>query len=308
MDPSLPVAGFLGDNPIVNEIQPLSDDETPIPEAKSPSRKYPWAILVVVVLFVVIPFISWYGTWFGRPLSDARMSEYLHDQNKPRNVQHALAQLGNRIIDRDQSVKRFYPDVVAVSQHNQAEVRMTAAWVMGQDNSYEDFHSALRPMLQDANADVRHNAALGLVRFGDSSGRPELIAMLKPCAVHAANAGTVELIVKEPGIAVAANAPLIRVKQEDGNTIEIHAPEAGRVESVLVANGGKVEAGGEAVTLSPTTEQVWEALRALYLVGLPEDIPYVQRYTRPIATIPDSVLKQAASTLEAIHDRAGKSQ
>ena len=69
----------------------------------------------------------------------------------------------------------FYPDVVAASQHNQAEVRMTAAWVMGQDNAYEDFHSALRPLLQDPNAGVRHNAALGLVRFGDSSGRPELI-------------------------------------------------------------------------------------------------------------------------------------
>lgn len=286
----------------------LGDDDIPIPQSKGPSRKYPWAILIVVVLFVIIPFISWYGTWFGRPLSDAKMSEYLHDQSKPRNVQHALAQLGNRIIDRDQSVTKFYPDVIAASQHQQPEVRMTAAWVMGQDNSYEDFHSALRPLLQDPSAGVRHNAALGLVRFGDSSGRPELIAMLKPYAVHAESAGVVELIVKEAGIAVAANAPLARVKQDDGSTIEIHAPEAGRIENIPVANGGRVEAGGDLITLSPTTEQVWEALRALYLVGQAEDIPYVQRYTRPIATIPDSVLKQAASTLEAIRDRAGKTQ
>src|SRR6476660_7425312 len=121
------LAGFvgLGDNVIVNDIQPLSDDEIPTPQAKGPHRKYPWAILVVVALFVIIPFISWYGTWFGRPLSDARMTEYLHDQNKPRNVQHALAQVGNRIIDGDQSVKRFYADVIATSQHQQPEVRMT---------------------------------------------------------------------------------------------------------------------------------------------------------------------------------------
>lgn len=297
--------GLLRDNPIVNNNQPFEDEESPTPPRSGPSRKYPWAILVVVALFVVIPFISWYGTWFGRPLSDARMIEYLHDPNKPRNVQHALAQLGNRIIDRDQSAKQFYPDVVAASQHPQAEVRMTAAWVMGQDNAYEDFHSALRPLLRDPSPGVRHNAALGLVRFGDSSGRPELIAMLEPHAVHAESAGLVELIVKEAGVAVAANAPLARVKQDDGKTVEIHAPEAGHVDSLSVSNGARIEAGGDLMTLSPSSDQVWEALRALFLVGQPEDIPYVQRYARPIATMPDSVQKQAASTLEAIRDRAG---
>ncbi len=290
----------------MNNNQPVNDDESATPQGRGPSRKYPWAILVVIVLFVVIPFISWYGTWFGRPLSDSRMTEYLHDQEKPRNVQHALAQLGNRIIDRDQSVKQFYPDVIAASQHQQAEVRMTAAWVMGQDNTYGDFHSALLPLLQDPNPGVRHNAALGLVRFGDSSGRPELIAMLEPYRVRSESAGVVELIIKEEGIAVAANGPLARVRQDDGKTIELHAPEAGRVESLLVADNSRVGAGAELMRLSPSTEQVWEALRALYLVGQPEDIPSVQHYTRPTPAMPDSVLKQAASTLEAIRERAGK--
>ncbi|MEK6324434.1 MAG: HEAT repeat domain-containing protein [Acidobacteriota bacterium] len=288
--------------------QLLPDDDSPIPPRKGPSRKYPWAILVVVVLFVIVPFISWYGTWFGRPLSDSKMTEYLHDQNKPRNVQHALAQLGNRIIDGDQSAKRFYPDVIAAAQNQQAEVRMTSAWVMGQDNTHQDFHSALAALLQDPSAGVRHNAALGLVRFGDSSARPELIAMLKPYAVRAESAGAVELIVKEAGTAVAANAPLARIRQADGNIVETRAHEAGRVESITVADGGNIEAGSELMTLSPSADQVWEALRALYIVGQPEDIPYVQRYTRPIATMPDKIQKQAASTLEAIRDRAGKIQ
>ncbi len=284
--------------------QSLSNDESALPLSKGPSRKYPWAILIVVVLFVVIPFISWYGTWFGRPLSDAKMTEYLHDQTKPRNVQHALAQLGNRIIDGDQSVKRFYPNVIATAQHPQAEVRMTAAWVMGQDNAYQDFHSALLPLLQDPNAGVRHNAALGLVRFGDSSARAELAAMLKPYSVRAESAGVVELIVKEQGTSVAANAALARIRQADGNIVEVRAPEAGRVEAIPVADGGKIEAGSELMTLSPSPEQVWEALRALYIVGEADDIQYVERYTRPISTMPDRVQKQAASTLEAIRDRA----
>lgn len=306
--PSLPVAGFLGDNLTVTNHQPLSDAESTSPQTRTPSRRYPWAILVVLVLFVVVPFISWYGTWFGRPLSDAKMTEYLHDRNKPRNVQHALAQLGNRIIGGDQSVKRFYPDVIATTQHQQAEVRMTTAWVMGQDNTYQDFHSALLPLLKDPSAGVRHNAALALVRFGDSSARPELIAMLQPYAVHAESGGAVELIVKEAGIAVAANAPLARIRQGDGSAVETRAPEAARVESIPVADGAKIEAGAELMTLAPSTEEVWEALRALFIVGQSEDISYVQRYARPISTMPDRIQKQAASTLEAIRERAGKAQ
>jgi HEAT repeat protein len=284
------------------------DDDLPTQELPGPSRKYPWAILVVVVLFVVIPFISWYGTWFGRPLSDSKMTEFLHDQNKPRNVQHALAQLADRITAGDQSAKRFYPDVIAAAQNPQAEVRMTAGWVMGQDNTYQDFHSALLELLRDPSGGVRHNAALGLVRFGDSTARPELTAMLKSYPVHAETSGVVGLIVKEAGTAVAPNAPLARIRQADGEIIESRAPEAGRVESIAVSDGGTIEAGGELLTLSPSAEQVWEALRALYLVGQPEDIASVQRYLRPVSTMPDKIQKQAAFTLEAIRDRAAKAQ
>jgi len=234
------------------------------------------------------------------------MQEYLHDQNKPRNVQHALSQIANRIVDGDQSVKRFYPDVVTASQNKQPEVRMTAAWVMGQDNTYQDFHPALLLMLEDSVAGVRHNAALGLVRFADSSGRSELVAMLKPYPVRAGTAGTVELVVKEPGIAVAANGTLARLRESGGNAVEIHASEAGRVESIFVANGATVEAEAELMTLAPSTEQVWEALRALYIVGTPEDVPEIQRYTRPSPTVPDRIEKQATATIEAIRDRSTK--
>ena len=286
----------------------LPDDDIQTQETLRPSRKYPWAILVVVVLFVIVPFISWYGTWFGRPLSDSKMTEFLHDQNKPRNVQHALAQLADRITAGDQSTKRFYPDVISAARNPQAEVRMTAAWVMGQDNTNQDFHAALLELLKDPIAGVRHNTALGLVRFGDSAARPELTAMLKSYPVHAEAGGAVELIVKEPGTAAAANAPLARIRQADGKIIESRAPEAGRVESIAVADGGKIEAGSELMTLSPSAEQVWESLRALYIVGQLEDISDVQRYLRPISTMPDKIQKQAASTLEAIRDRAAKIQ
>ena len=288
----------------MSDNQPQRIDDTP-DQRRGPSRKYPWAILVVIVLFVVIPFISWYGTWFGRPLSDSKMEEYLHDQSKPRNVQHALAQIGNRIMDGDQAVKRFYPEVISASHHTQPEVRMTAAWAMGQDNSYSDFHPVLLELLKDSVPGVRHNAALGLVRFGDTAARPELVAMLEPRPIRAEDAGTVALVIKAEGVAVAAGAPLARIRRTDGTTVEIHAAEAGRIDAISAADAKNVEAGAELMTLWPSADQVWEALRALFILGQPDDISYIQRYTRPTPAMPDRIQQQAASTIEAIRDRAG---
>ena len=56
------------------------------------------------------------------------------------------------------------------------EVRNTDAWVMGQDTSGAGFHETLLKMLQDPSPMVRGNAALSLVRFGDATGRPQIVA------------------------------------------------------------------------------------------------------------------------------------
>ena len=284
--------------------QELQDDEPRTPNRAGPSRKYPWAIAVVVVLFVVIPFLSWYGTWFGRQLSDSQMESYLNDQHKPRNVQHALAQIGNRIIEGKESAKRWYPSVISASQHEAAEVRLMAAWVMGQDNTYQEFHSALLPMLEDQSPGVRHNAALALVRFNDGAARPELVAMLEMTSLRAESDGTVEFMIKDEGTPVAAGTPLARIKQADGRTVEMRAHEAARIETLSVADGASVSAGSDLMVLSPETEQVWNALIALYIVGKPDDIPYIQRYAGQLPGIPERIHKQAVSTLEAIRERA----
>ncbi|MFY9607287.1 MAG: HEAT repeat domain-containing protein [Blastocatellia bacterium] len=278
-------------------------DESPAPRT-GPSRKYPWAIVVVIVLFVIIPFFSWYGTWFGRPLSDAKMEQYLHDHEKPRNVQHALTLISQRIVDGDQTVKRWYPAILEAASNDSPEVRSTAAWVMGQDNAYQDFHPRLTALLSDPHPGVRHNAALALVRFGDASARPELVEMLKPTTLRAAAGGTVELLVEDEGAALAAGAPLVRIKKDDGQIVEMRAPEGGRIESIAVADMGTISESAELMTLLPEGEQVRSALVALYIVGQPEDIPFIQRYTRATSGLPDSVPKQALSTIGAIRERA----
>jgi HEAT repeat protein len=278
-------------------------DEPGAPPRTGPSRKYPWAILVVIALFVVAPFLSWYGTWFGRPLSDATMEEYLRDTARPRDVQHALAQVANHIERGDQSVKRWYPAVIGASGNASPQVRRTAAWVMGQDNQSEQFHSALSRMLGDQDSGVRHNAALALVRFGDAQGRPELIAMLQPTTLRSEVDGAVELVIREEGIPVDAGTLLMRIRQDDGRKTDVFSPGSGRVESIAVGNGARVNAGAELLTLSPDSEQVRNALVALYLVGRAEDVPAIQRYTRPLPGMPDAVQKQAVATTEAIRER-----
>jgi hypothetical protein len=107
---------------------------------------------------------------------------------------------------------------------------------------------------------------------------------------------------------VAAGAPLARIRRADGTAVEIHASEAGRIDAISAADGKNVEPGIELMTLWPSADQVWEALRALFILGQPDDISYVQPYTRPTPAMPDRIQKQAASTIEAIRDRAGSAR
>ncbi|MBI1940861.1 MAG: HEAT repeat domain-containing protein, partial [Acidobacteria bacterium] len=136
-------------------------------------------IAVVPVLLVLVTFLFWYQTWFGRRLSDADMGKYLADTSAPRKTQHALSQLAERVARGDAAARRWYPRVVALSGNKEPGLRVMAAWVMGQDNRSEEFHTALKPLLDDPDPMVRRNAALALVRFGDASGRAELRAMLQ---------------------------------------------------------------------------------------------------------------------------------
>ena len=285
----------------------IEHDERPAVQEFPLKRRLPWPMLLVAGLFVIVAFLSWYGSWFGRPLSDSQIESYLNDQEKPRNAQHALAFIASQMTEGRQSMKRWYPSIIASSTHATAQVRLTAAWVMGQDKSCEEFHSALLPLLKDSDPGVRHNAALSLVRFGDPAGRTELTQMLESHRVRAVTAGTAELIVDDEGIQVAPGAPLVRIKQDDGQTREIHAEEEARVELLKIKDGVRVEDGSELLILAPSTEQAWEALRALFIVGGEDDIRFIERYAHPFAGLPDRIQQQALATIEAIRTRDQKS-
>lgn len=183
---------------------------------------------------ILIPFWFWHGAWFGRPLTEEEMGEYFRSKDKPRKIQHALVQVEERIRRGDPSVRQWYDEVAEVSDHPRPEIRSTAAWVMGLDVNSSEFRQALLSLVRDREPLVRRNAALSLVRFGDASGRPELLVMLN----------------------------------------------------------------------SSDPEQVWEALRALYLVGKTEDVEQIEPLTRDQRRS-EEIRRQAKLTVIAIRKRNG---
>ena len=252
-------------------------------------------------LIVLMPFLFWWNTWFGRQLSDMQLNEYLHDEKKPRHIQHALVQIGERINKHDTRVSRWYPEVVRLAAYPVDEVRNTDAWVMGQDRSGQGFHEALLKLLNDSSGLVRGNAALSLVRFGDAAGRPQIVELLKPAVIVAPAAGK---IVDSTAVGTSVHQGGLIAKLESGNqSSELRSPISGRVQRLAVQTGQSVSAGTEVATITPTSEQAWEALRALYLVGQPEDIAAITPYERELPEISEQVRQQAVDTEKAIRAR-----
>ncbi len=265
-------------------------------------RRSPLLLAVTAALFVLMPLLVWHQTWFGTQLSDRQIDEYLAAKRE-RRIQHALSQISDRILRGDPSARRCHPGVAALARHPAAAIRITASWVMGQDNTSSLFHDAFLGLLNDSDVMVRRNAALSLVRFQNSSGRAELIRMLRPYVFRASAAGRVS-IQAGSGQNVGSGTLVARITPDHGQDIEVRSSFAGRVEAVLARHGSQVEAGDALVTVEPVPEQVWEALRALYLVGRDEDLPEVTRYERIGDTPSELTRQQARLTARAIRARS----
>jgi hypothetical protein len=267
-------------------------------------------IFLTAWLIVLMPFLFWWNTWFGRRLPDYQITEYLQDEKHPRHIQHALIQLGERMGRHDSAVARWYPELIRLASHPVEEVRNTDAWVMGQDTTGPAFHETLLKMLQDSSPLVRGNAALSLVRFGDATGRPQIVALLQPAIIVAPAAGRIT-DADRPGTAVHQGGLIAKLQvepsatsQNAGRSIELRTPISGRIRSVFVAPGATVAVGAEVATIAPADEQVWEALRALYLIGQPDDLPAIRPYQLELPEISDRLCQQALLTESAIRARA----
>ncbi|MFL6283773.1 MAG: HEAT repeat domain-containing protein [Pyrinomonadaceae bacterium] len=265
-------------------------------------RRTPWPLIVVALLFVIVPSLTWYLTWFGRGLTDEELTRYLSNSN-PRHAQHALSQLAERVERGDESAARWSPQVLALSRNPAPDLRMTAAWVMGLEHKSEEFRAALARLLEDTEPIVRRNAALALVRFGDPRCRAELREMLRPYAVKSPSDGTALTALTE-GTHVKRGSLLVKFRNRSGEVEEVRSPLPGELARALVKDGESFAAGSDLFTLAPDAEQVRDALVGLYYLGDREDLAEVERYASGVEGVPIDLKERAAQTADAIKRRS----
>jgi HEAT repeat protein len=259
-------------------------------------------LIIVASLFIVVPFLTWYLTWFGRGLSDQELATYLSDQNNPRHIQHALMQVEAKIEKADPNAKQFYPQIISASLSPVAEVRKTAAWVMGQDNKSEEFHGALAKLLKDEDPLVRRNAALQLVRFGDGSGREELRSMLMPFDAKSPVAGTIVGLLPVNS-SIRAGGMLARIRDAANNIYEFRSPLDGKIAYPPVTKERDQIAVNQTVArLVPDRATIIDSLRALAYVGSQDDLEFIENAARIDPST--EVTNLSAQTIKAIRARS----
>src|SRR5579863_9886324 len=98
--------------------------------SQRPGRRAYLLVTLFALLLVLFPFLFWYGTWFGRRLTDSQIDERLNNfAAKPRDAQHAVVQIGERLGRQDAAAKRWYPKIVEITSSPSQELRQTAAWL-----------------------------------------------------------------------------------------------------------------------------------------------------------------------------------
>jgi hypothetical protein len=126
--------------------------------------------------------------------------------------------------------------------------------------------------------------------------------LLQPAHINAPDDGHI-IDADRPGTAIHQGGLLAKLEATAGRLpIEIRSPIPGRIRSVSQP-GANVTAGAEVAVVDPGTDQVWEALRALYLVGQIDDLPAIRPYERDLPDISNDVRQQAAETEKAIQNR-----
>lgn len=273
---------------------------TPTPR-KPLSTRWTYIVVGLTLAFVLMPFLFWRATWFGRPLSDAQLAQALSDTTNPHGVQHGLSSVADRIIGNDPTVKQFYPQVIALAASPTPEIRTMAAWVMGQDNTAPDFHAALLRLLNDSNPLVQRNAALALVRFHDASGHAIIVSMLKPTVLAAPYSGALKTRLK-PDQTVSTGTLIAHIEVQKKSR-EVRSEIPGTLTRWLVSDGANVSTGQPIAAVLPSDDSAWESLRALYLIGTPADLDAIAPYARQSANITPKIAEQARLTMQEIRSR-----
>jgi hypothetical protein len=287
---------------------PHAAESPSAPPKPGMAQKWLVAILVLTFAFVLMPFLLWYMTTFTRPLNDGDLATYFQDTAHPRRAQHALSQIADRIMSPNPgiraSAKVWYPEVIKFSEQGSDELRVTSAWVMGQDNQSPEFHAALQKQLADANPMVQRNASLSLVRFADPAGHALIAGMLAPYTVLARRTGVLSIRLK-PEDVINPGTLLAHITIGNDKT-EVRSDVPGTIRQWIPSENAQVKTGEPLLLVDPSPEMVWESLRALYLIGQKDDLPAFNHYTRGTEGMPQQIQQQAELTAREISRRAAQ--
>ena len=277
----------------------MSEHSSTASTSPGPKR---WPIYLILMAMVLVPYTFWKMTWFGEELSDSEIPEYAGSKDKPRKAQHALVQISHRIHKDAASAKKLYPLVLKMAAHDQFKIRSTAAWVMGQDNQEDPFRKALLALLGDPEALVRYNAALSLANFGEPLALPMLRQMLLPLSFISPHAGKVVDVLKSND-PVVAETQIALIENKAGQEIKLFSPIEGKIEELILKKNDVISVGDNVCTIAPSTNQLWETLRALYLIGTKEDLGQVESFSKSSGEYSEQIRVQAQMTAEAIRTK-----
>jgi len=110
---------------------------------------------------------------------------------------------------------------------------------------------------------------------------------------------------------IARGTLLARLRQSSNIIEEVRSPLSGRLERVVLPQGTGIAAGETLLTLTSDEESIWEALRALSLIGDRDDLPALELYERGTAAGPkrsDRIKDQAALTAKTIRSRLAENK
>ena len=266
--------------------------------ADEPRRRgNPLLMMIIVVLAILVPFYAWYGSWWGRPLTDEQVIERLSGEADAPEIQHALKEVARRLEEGSADPTRFRDLVIALADHPEPNVRRMVAFVLGHDPD-EACHRTLVRLLSDEDLATRRNAALWLSKWRDPRARPILLEMLEPLEVRAPGEGVLDMKVRK-GDAVSIGRDMAVIDQGDDRTISLRPPMNGQVLEVVHDDGDRVSRGAVICRLTPDPESVYEALRALMLVGRKEDAAAVEPFAAGrVEGMSPEVSRQARLTLD----------
>ena len=133
---------------------------------------------------LLVFFLAWIGVvggfylWRGFHRNTTELGTRLQDTSDPKTMQDATIELAARMKQHDPEAQRWYPTLLKMAESTSAEERGTAAWIMANDTTRDNFHQALLRLAKDPSPSVRANAAVSLDKFKDPVGHQTAMSML----------------------------------------------------------------------------------------------------------------------------------